>query len=68
MRKPARRGPSQGLIEWLGWAIEVSVCVILLVAMAVLTVQVRHHVLAGPAAIAIATTVVAIVRYRWRSP
>jgi hypothetical protein len=68
MYKPGRRGPSQGLIEWLGWLIEVSVCLILLVAMAVLAVQARHHVLAGPAAIALGTTVVAIVRYRWRSP
>jgi hypothetical protein len=54
-------------VAWLGLFIETLVCLVLVGVIVAVVLQARHNVLAGPAAIAIATTVVGIVRYRWRS-
>jgi hypothetical protein len=63
--KAERGGPSPGVVAWLGLLIETLVCLVLVGVIVAVALQAQHDVLAGAAAIAIATTIVGIVRYRW---
>jgi hypothetical protein len=61
---PKHDGPSPRAAAWWQFFVEALVCLVLLGAIAAIALEARHQLLAGPAILALAGTIVAIVRYR----
>jgi len=58
-------GPSRGAVAWRRYLVELAVCLVLLGAIVAIGLEARSDILAGPAILALAGSIVAIVRHRW---
>jgi len=58
-------GPTPRAWAWRRFIIETLVCLVLLAAMVEMGRQARDNIFAGPAILALAGAIVAIVRHRW---